>query len=190
MTDNDDFRLRVLHEGWNTFAIATIRTRHGDTIDRAFEHHGAAAGVLPYDPERRCALLVRQDRVGVLYWGETEPIAEVPAGGLDRKTPEATAIEEALEEAGVRLSALELVVEAYAMPSVSSERIWLYLAPYGQGDRIAEGGGLATEGERLTVEEIGLDTLARLAATGGLRDMKTLILIQALQLRRPELFTA
>ncbi|KMO36681.1 NUDIX hydrolase [Methylobacterium tarhaniae] len=190
MTDNEHFRLRVLHQGWNTFGIATIRTAHGDTVDRAFEHHGAAAGVLPYDPERRCALLVRQDRVGVLYWGETEPIAEVPAGGLDRKSPEATAVEEALEEAGVRLSSLELVVEAYAMPSVSSERIWLYLAPYSEGDRIAEGGGLAAEGERLIVEEIGLDALARLAAAGELRDMKTLVLLQALQLRRPELFAA
>ncbi|MCF4130226.1 NUDIX domain-containing protein [Methylobacterium sp. SyP6R] len=188
MTDPADFRLRVLHEGWNTFGIATLKTPNGGTVDRAFEHHGAAAAVMPYDPERRCALLVRQDRVGVLYWGETEQIAEVPAGGLDEKSPEATAVEEALEEAGVRLTSLELIVEAYAMPSVSSERIWLYLAPYSEGDRVSEGGGIVADGERLTVEEVGLDELARLAAVGQLRDMKTLLLLQALQLRRPELF--
>ncbi len=188
MTRSDAFRLRVIHEGWNTFGIATLRLPDGRTVDRALEHHGEAAGVLPYDAARRCVLLVRQERVGPLYWGDAEPLAEIPAGGLDGKAAGATAIEEAFEEAGVRLAELELVVRAYALPSVSSERIWLYLAPYSQGDRVGTGGGLAHEGESLIVEEVGFDELAGLMRRGELQDMKTLVLAQALQLRRPDLF--
>lgn len=188
MTETDTFRLRVIHQGWNTFGIATIRLPDGRAIDRALEHHGEAAAVLPYDAERRCVLLVRQERVGPLYWGDPERLPEVPAGGLDGKTPDATAIEEAFEEAGVRLVELEPVVHAYAMPTVSSERIWLYLAPYTSAARTGAGGGLAHEGEQMVVEEVSLGDLARLMSEGKLRDMKTLVLAQALQLRRPDLF--
>lgn len=190
MIESDAFRLRVIHEGWNTFGIATIRLPDGRTVDRALEHHGEAAGVLPYDAERRCVLLVRQERVGPLYWGDREPLPEVPAGGLDGKAADVTAIEEAFEEAGVELVELEPVVHAYAMPSVSSERIWLYLAPYTSAARTGSGGGLAHEGERMVVEEVSLRDLARLMSEGNLRDMKTLVLAQALQLRRPDLFAA
>jgi hypothetical protein len=34
----------------------------------------------------------------------------------------------------------------------------------------------------------GLNELARLVDTGGLADVKTLVLVQTLRLRRPELF--
>ncbi|MGX7704901.1 NUDIX domain-containing protein [Methylobacterium sp. Gmos1] len=190
MTETMGFQLRVIHEGWNTFGIATIRLPDGRTVERALEHHGEAAGVLPYDAERRCVLLVRQERVGPLYWGDQDSLAEVPAGGLDGKAADVTAIEEAFEEAGVRLHELEPVVHAYAMPSVSSERIWLYLAPYTSAARTGAGGGLVHEGERMEVEEMSFRDLARLMSQGKLRDMKTLVLAQALQLRRPDLFAA
>lgn len=188
MTQADTLQLRVIHKGWNTFGIATICLPDGTTVQRALEHHGEAAAVLPYDEHRRCVLLVRQERVGPLFWNDTESLLEVAGGGLDGKSPELTVTEEALEEAGVRLSNAELVVHVYTMPSVSSERIWLYLAPYTQEDRISRGGGVVHEGEQIRIEEIDCASLAKLAAEGRLRDAKTLILAQALQLRRPELF--
>ncbi len=101
--------------------------------------------MLPYDPERRVALLVRQARVGPAFWGVGR-VRRSPAGGLDGDAPEATAIREAMEEAGVRLTRLEPVAHAYSMPSVSSERLWLYLAPYGAADRVGPGGWAARGG--------------------------------------------
>ncbi|MCJ2133769.1 NUDIX hydrolase [Methylobacterium sp. J-026] len=182
--------LKVLHRGWNTFGIATLTLPDGSTVPRALEDHGQAACVLPYDPERRVALLVRQARVGPAFWGEPPDLDEAPAGGLDGGEPEATAIREAMEEAGVRLQQLERVAHAYSMPSVSSERLWLYLAPYGQADRVASGGGLHAEGEQVLPVEVPLAALAEAARSGRLPDLKTLVLVQALMLRSPGLFTA
>jgi hypothetical protein len=71
---------------------------------------------------------------------------------------------------------------------VSSERVWLYLAPYCLADRIAPGGGIAHEGEDIEVLEVSLSEMATRATNGTLRDLKTLALILALQLRRPDLF--
>ena len=180
--------LEVLYRGWNTFGIATLILPDGSAVRRVLEDHGQAACVLPYDPGRRVALLVRQARVGPAFWGEPAEFDEAPAGGLDGGAPEATAIREAMEEAGVRLSRLEPVAHAYTMPSVSSERIWLYLAPYEAADRVGPGGGLPEEGEQVLVLEVPLAALAEQARAGALPDLKTLVLVQALMLRFPDLF--
>ena len=182
--------LKVIHRGWNTFGIATLTLPDGSTVPRALEDHGEAAVVLPYDPERRVALLVRQARVGPAFWGEPADLDEAPAGGLVGGEPEATAIREAMEEAGVRLARLECVTHAYSMPSVSSERLWLYLAPYRQADKVAPGGGLHAEGEQVLPIEVPLAELGEAARSGRLPDLKTLVLVQALMLRNPELFAA
>ena len=180
--------LRLVYEGWTTFGVATVIQPDGTPVNRCLEHHGEAAVVLPYDPVRRTALLVRQVRVGPAWWGGDGQLDEAPAGGLDGGEPEATARREALEEAGVRLGALERVAALFPMPSVSTERIHLYLAPYAAADRVTQGGGLAEEDEQVAVLEIALAELAAQAAKGTLADMKTIVLLQALQLRRPELF--
>jgi hypothetical protein len=74
------------------------------------------------------------------------------------------------------------------MPGVSTERMTLYLAEYRAKDRVGDGGGVAHEDEEVRVVELGLKELAALMAADGVVDMKTLALVQALQLRRPELF--
>lgn len=185
---SDAFRLRIIHQGWNTFGIATITEPNGIVVQRALEDHGKAACVLPYDPERRVALLVRQVRVGPMFWGEPGEVVEAPAGGVDEGDAREAAVREAFEEAGVRLTTIEPVFDGYSMPSVSSERISLYLAPYAQADRIGTGGGVGHEGEQMVVLEVSLVELAERAAAGGINDMKTALLIQTLRLRRPELF--
>jgi hypothetical protein len=54
--------LETLHEGWGKLLRLTIRLPDGHSIKREVEDHGAAVSVLPYDPERRTALVVRQFR--------------------------------------------------------------------------------------------------------------------------------
>ncbi len=80
------------------------------------------------------------------------------------------------------------VTTAWSMPGVSTERMTLFLAEYRPEDRVADGGGVAHEDEEIRVVEMGLAKLATLMAAGNLVDMKTLVLVQALRLRRPELF--
>ncbi len=183
------FAFRVIFKGWTTFGVATIAERDGTLVDRALEDHGSAACVMPYDPARRVALLVVQMRVGPIGAGLPGLLAEAPAGGLDDDEPEAAAIREAFEETGLRLRTLEPIGSPFTMPSISTERLHLFLAPYAPKDRVAAGGGLAHEGEQLTIEEVPLSDLAARAAAGTLDDLKTLVLVQALMLRQPHLFT-
>jgi nudix-type nucleoside diphosphatase (YffH/AdpP family) len=185
------FRIRqtdVLYKGWSTLYLATLVGDDGVEIRREIEHHGSAAAVLPYDPERRTALLVRQPRPPVIWQGGPDELLEAPAGMLDADDPATCARREAMEEAGVRLTDLEPVGRPYAMPGVSTERIDLYLAPYALADRIAAGGGVAHEHEAITVVETPLAELWRQVEAGEIEDMKTLALVLALKVRHPELF--
>ena len=60
------------------------------------------------------------------------------------------------------------------------------------GDHLRRGesslNGLAAEGEAVVVHEIPLLELVAMTQRGALTDMKSLLLLFALQLRRPELF--
>jgi nudix-type nucleoside diphosphatase (YffH/AdpP family) len=175
------------YRGWCRLFVATIRLADGKTITREIEDHGNAAGVLPYDPVRRCAIVIRQLRAPALYAGEANMI-EVVAGLID---PGEDAIEtarrEAVEEVGLRLTAIEHVTTVWTMPGLSTERMALFLGQYGEADRHGPGGGI--DDEVIDVTEVGLADLAAMIDRGELVDLKLFTLVQTLRLRRPELFT-
>ena len=181
-------KLETVHEGWSDFRLATVRTPSGEEIRREIEDHGDAVAVLPYDPERRVATLVRQFRTPVFHVTKETDHLESPAGILDADDPEAEVRREAEEEVGLRLSRLERLSTAWACPGVSTERIHLFLATYGEADRTGGGGGLASEHEEIAVIEMALAELAAMVDDGRLTDLKTLVLVQTLRLRYPELF--
>jgi nudix-type nucleoside diphosphatase (YffH/AdpP family) len=182
-------KLEQTHSRWTTMSIATIRMPDGRILSRDVEDHGCAAAVLPYDPLRRTALLVEQLRAAQLVSVGATHSLEAIAGLVEGEDdPAATAKREALEEGGLRLGALEHVASAWSMPGVSTERMTLYLAEYRAEDRVADGGGVALEDEEVRVVEMSLKDLAAWMAAEGFVDMKTLVLFQALRLRRPKLF--
>jgi nudix-type nucleoside diphosphatase (YffH/AdpP family) len=179
----------VKYRGWSTFLIATIRLASGQTITRAIEDHGNAVGVLPYDPVRRTAILVKQLRAPALYAAKQPHFLEVVAGRLDEgEAPAHTARRETLEEAGLKLRTIEPVAQGWAMAGVSTEQMDLFLAEYSQSDRVSAGGGIDEEHENIEVIEMPLAELAAMTDSGALKDMKALVLVQTLRLRRPELF--
>jgi nudix-type nucleoside diphosphatase (YffH/AdpP family) len=179
----------VIHQGWGRYLLLQVDLGDGVTVERQMDDHGSAACVLPYDAERRTAILVRLCRAGPLFKAEPPYLIEAAAGVIDPgETGEACARREALEETGLRLDALEPVARAWASPSVSTERIDLFLAPVTAGDRIAAGGGLVEEHEGIEVVELALRDLWRRTEAGEINDLKTLVLVYALHARRPELF--
>lgn len=182
--------VRLVHDGWARYLVAEVMQEDGTRLTREMEDHGRAVAVLPYDPERRVATLVSQFRAPVLYSGGPPSHIEVPAGLLDEGASEDEARREALEETGLRLGALDFVASAWSMPGISTERMDLFLAAYGEADRTGTGGGLAAEGEAVAVHEIPLPELAAMGRRGTITDMKSLTLLFALQLRRPDLFEA
>ncbi|WP_407664047.1 NUDIX domain-containing protein [Microvirga alba] len=181
-------KVNTLHEGWRRLLLLTIRIPDGRLIEREVFDSGDAAAVLPYDPIRRRAILIRQFRAPVMHSGDDDTLIEVIAGLLDGAEPEACARREAMEEAGVRLRALELVGALWSAPGATTERAHLFLAPYALADRVAEGGGLAEEHENIEVLEVDLDDLARMVRDNTITDLKTLALAQALLIRHPALF--
>jgi nudix-type nucleoside diphosphatase (YffH/AdpP family) len=180
--------IRTAYEGWCRLLVATIRMPDGQTIKREIEEHGDAIAVLPYDPDRGVAMLVRQFRPPVFHAAGQAETLEAPAGLLDEDDPETCARREAFEEVGLRLSALAPVMTSWSMPGVSCERIHLFLAPYSAADRTGAGGGVEGEHENITPAEVALNELATLADSGRLPDMKTFALVQTLRLRHPHLF--
>lgn len=180
---------KVVHEGWGRFFVATIRLPDGQLIRREIEDHGAAVAVLAYDAARRAALLVSQFRPAVYLASGEEAVLEIIAGGLEDEAQEDGVRREAMEEGGIRLGALERLVDAWPMPGISTERIAIYLAPYTEADRVAQGGGLDDEHEGITVVELPLAELAAMADSGALHDLKSYAAVQALRLKRPDLFT-
>ena len=181
-------KLDTLYKGWNSFAIATVRLKDGQRIMRIVEDHGRAACVLPYDPKRRMTLLVRQFRTPVFLKTGEPDLLEAIAGLIEEADGAACARREAMEEAGLKLDTLEPVATVWSVPGISTEHIDLFLAPYGEADRVGDGGGLAHEHENIVVVELPLAELARMADAGGIADLKTLAVVQTLRLRRPELF--
>lgn len=182
-------RTRVIHAGWTTLMVATVRTSDGTEFNREIEDHGQAVGVLPYDAERRMALLVRLPRAPVLYARESTELFEAPAGMIEEGDgAEDTARREVFEEAGLRLGTLEPVARTWSSPGLSTERIALFLAPYSQSDRTGEGGGLESENENITVAELPLADLWSMVERQEVTDLKTLALVLALKVRQPQLF--
>jgi nudix-type nucleoside diphosphatase (YffH/AdpP family) len=177
-----------VHKGWSTFSILRLRLPNGAEVDREVEAHGRAVCVLPYDPVRKVAVLVRQFRPATFLAEDVESLLEVPAGVLDEDDPAEGARREAEEEAGLRLRDLEPVVNGWTMPGVSTERMAFFLAAFGEGDKVGDGGGLAEEHEDIEVVEIPLAELAAQARAGEITDVKTLLLVLALQVRHPGLF--
>jgi 8-oxo-dGTP pyrophosphatase MutT (NUDIX family) len=126
-------------------------------------------------------------RAPVILHGDDD-LLEVPAGCKDEVDPIEAVRREALEEAGLDLHSVEFVLRAWTMPAASTEQIGLYLARYEENSRVASGGGLQDEDEEMDVFEIPIAEVWAMYESGELKDMKTVVLIQALRLRYPELF--
>ncbi len=180
---------RVVHQGWTKLVIATVETDGVGRYTREIEDHGNSATVLPYDSERRVAMLVRLPRAAALYSGGPDEMLEAPAGLIDPgESPEEAARREAREEAGLELGPLEAVAAVWPAAGVSSEQAFLYLAGYTAQARVGAGGGVAGENEAITAVEMPLAELWLMAQKGELRDLRTLTLTLALHQRRPALF--
>ena len=178
---------RVLYRGWTTLLRLTIADG-GEAYFREVEDHGNAAAVLPFDPERGKAMLVRLLRGPMLLAGGDGMSLEAPAGLVDSGSYEDTAAREALEETGLRLRDVSHVATVWTSPGITTERMGLFLAEYGADDRVAAGGGIVEEHEDIEVVELDLDELWSRARAGTLVDMKTFTLVLALKERRPDLF--
>jgi nudix-type nucleoside diphosphatase (YffH/AdpP family) len=190
MSHKNTYRIvetRTVHAGWTKLLIATVQLPDGHSFKREIEDHGEAICVLPYHPGRKTAVLVRQPRIPLLYKARLELSLEAVAGVIEEKDPDVTVHREVMEEAKLKLDSIEHVFTAWTMPGISTERMHFYLAEYSGAARPETEGG-ADEDEDTVAIEFSLAELARMADVNELPDSKTLVLLQTLRLRRPDLF--
>ena len=127
---NDKISIVDTHEayaGWTKMLIATVRLPDGHTLKREIEDHGEAVCVLPYNPVRKTAVLVRQWRAPVLYAAEGRSRSK-PSPAASKTNRPTCAHREAMEEALLKLDSLEHVFTAWTMPGLSTELMHFYLA--------------------------------------------------------------
>src|SRR5271165_3966249 len=105
-------RTDTVYQGWGRYLVVTVRMPDGQIVRREIEDHGSAAGVLPYDAERRTAILVRQFRAPAYFATRQDETLEAVAGIIDDPDPDACVRRESLEEAGLKLGTIEHVVTA------------------------------------------------------------------------------
>jgi nudix-type nucleoside diphosphatase (YffH/AdpP family) len=179
---------RQAYAGWTKLLVATARLPDGRVIEREIEHHGDGICVLPHHPIRKTAVLVRQPRVAALFAANAQETLEAVAGIVEGGDPDTCAHREVMEEARLPLDSLTPLFTAWAMPGISSERMHFYLGTYSGEPRPEISGGVSSEGETTIAVEFSLAELARMADDNTLADVKTLLLVQTLRLRKPELF--
>ncbi|MEM6462824.1 MAG: NUDIX domain-containing protein [Pseudomonadota bacterium] len=185
MTISDRVRVRsikAIHKGWSSLVNAKIDLRRRDgqwqTLVRDSFDCGHGATVLLYNLALRSVILVRQFRYSVYSDGFDDLIIETPAGLLDDVSPEERIRIEAEEETGYRIASVEKVFEAYVSPGAVVQKIHCFVGAYKAEDRIAEGGGIESEGEDIEVLEMNFDDAYSMIADFRIQDAKTIMLLQ------------
>ena len=63
-------------------------------------------------------------------------------------------------------------------PGSVTERLFFFVGTYSPTDRVGDGGGNAAEGEDIAMLELGIDEALEMVGNGGIRDGKTIMLLQ------------
>ncbi|MCA1922547.1 GDP-mannose pyrophosphatase NudK [Buttiauxella noackiae] len=143
---------------------------------------GNGATMLLYNRDKNTVVLTRQFRVATWVNGNPDGmLIEACAGLLDADEPEVCARKEAIEETGYEVGEVEKVFELYMSPGGVTELIHFYMAEYSDSQRENAGGGI--DDEDIDVLEIPFRQALEMVASGEIRDGKTVILLQQLQLR-------
>jgi nudix-type nucleoside diphosphatase (YffH/AdpP family) len=139
--------------------------------------------VLLYNKEKKTVVLTRQfawrlmstEMQAVNYW------RHVPVCLKKVRRRKQAVIREVEEETGYKISNVQKVCEAFTSPGAFSERVFFYVAPYTDGQKVAAGGGLEEEGEEVKIIEMDFSGSAAKNRIGGIIDAKTILLLYYLQ---------
>jgi ADP-ribose pyrophosphatase len=150
-------------------AKATFEAPDGSTFERDVVHHPGAVSVVPVVDEGAAVLLVRQYRAAV-----DRELLEIPAGKRDveGEPPQETARRELVEEVGMRAGRIEKLAEFYNSPGFCDEHSFVFLALDLEPCPTDLQG---IEEQHMTIEQISLEDVGRLVASGAIVDAKTII---------------
>ena len=145
---------------------------------------GHAAAVLLYDPERCEFVLLEQFRFPAMETSLSPWMIEVVAGIIDPgETPEDVCRREAVEEAGLEVTALVKAPDFLVSPGGTTERLHTFI---GRVDSSNAGGifGLDEETEDIRVHVVSESKAKQWLADGAIDNATALILLQWFFLNR------
>lgn len=152
--------------------------------EREAYDRGNGAAILLYNKAQKTIILTRQFRMPTYVNGnEDGMMIEACAGILEQENPEDSIRRETEEETGYQISKVEKAYEIYMSPGSVTEILYLYVAAYTKEMKVNEGGGVAAEQEEIEVLELSFQQVLGMVENGEIKDAKTIMLIQYLQLK-------
>jgi len=192
MSDNvKDIKKVILSNDWAVLYRIdyNYKFKNNDwrSVSREVYTRRDAACILLYNTEKQSVVLTSQFRMPVYLNTNDEGVSiEVCAGLIDAgETPLDCVLRETEEELGYRLPMAKKIMEIYMSPGAITEKTHLFIAEYTPEMKINAGGGLDSENEEIEVLEIAVSKAFKLLEENAIRDAKTVILLQYLQLNIP-----
>ncbi len=180
-------KTEVLSDNWYTLRKITFEVQKKDgkveTQEREAYDRGNGATILLYNVDTQTVILTRQFRMPTYVNGNKEGfLIETCAGLLDEENPEEAIRRETLEETGYQVENIKKVFEAYMSPASVTEILYFYIAEYSEEMKLHEGGGLKEEKENIEVLELPFSQALQMIETGEIKDAKTIMLLQYVQI--------
>ena len=161
--------------------------RMGPTLEREVLRRGDGAAVAPVDVENEEVVLIEQFRPGAWRGTGAGWVSECPAGTIgEGESARTTAWREALEEAGCRTADPIHVASVLTNPAALTETVHIFCARIaGLDDQ--EVHAVTAEGEETLRRRLPITEIGAAIANGEIRDAKTTIALQHLQLHWPQI---
>ncbi|MFM8912001.1 MAG: GDP-mannose pyrophosphatase NudK [Flammeovirgaceae bacterium] len=192
MTDRVQIKkTEILSDNWYTLKKVTFNYQHknGQWIEQSREAYdrGNGATILLYNRNLKTIILTRQFRLPTFINGnDTGMLIEACAGLLDLDNPEDCIRRETEEETGFKIRDVKKIFEAYMSPGSVTEILHFFVAEYSKDMKASSGGGV-DEHEDIEVLELGFAEAIKMIQDGTIRDGKSIMLLQYLQIHHPEM---
>lgn len=155
-----------------------VMTQSREVYDR-----GNGATILLYNKDQKTIILTRQFRLPTFVNGnESGMLIEACAGLLDKDNAEECIKRETEEETGYKITDVRKIFEAYMSPGSVTEILHFFIAEYSSTMKISGGGGVEHEEENIEVLEVRFQDALEMVNSSKIKDGKTIMLLQYLQL--------
>ena len=183
----ENIRKELLSDNWYVLHKYTfdLQRKKGGTVEQVREVYdrGNGATILLYNRAKGTVVLTNQFRMPTYVNGNASGmLLEACAGLLDDDSPEQCVRREAVEETGFQLAQVTKIFEAYMSPGGVTELVHFFIAEYQDNERDNAGGGI--EDEDIEVVELPFSEALAMVADGRIRDGKTIMLLQHLQIAK------
>lgn len=181
-------KTEVLSDNWYTLRKVTFTRQLNDGTwqeqSREAYDRGNGATILLYNKTQKTVILTCQFRLPTFVNGNPSGmLVEACAGLLDKENAEDCIRRETAEETGYKITDVRKIFELYMSPGSVTEILYFFIAEYSRDMKVNEGGGAEHEQENIEVLELPYEKALRMMESGDIKDAKTVVLLQYLQLK-------